>query len=347
MGGRSTRGRGILRTTACAAAVVCAVAVATVAPQPASAAAGCADEVSGGVLGIGGGSDFYDDPKASDAYDDRFSASHDIPRDELRTHVPQGMATWSDWRGGQDLLLVSAYQASDERRTHIIALDADSGGYVGTVEVDSFHAGGIAVFEEQGFAYLPDAEGSGKKVGVYSLTSLRQALLESTPDRPGRAGPAIPDQRVSATSFLTSHGPTDTLWAGRFDKREPGAMRSYTVAPDGSLSERGRPVQVPPRTQGVVVTDDLFVYSTSFGRDKFSEIHVVQRGEGSSRLDTARTHCFRAPSMAEGMAVHDGDVHITYESGASTFHTDGKGDPLNSIENLHRAPLNDLARAPG
>lgn len=117
-------------------------------------------------------------------------------------------------------------------------------------------------------------------VWATGLDSLRQALVESTPGTPGSASPAIPDQPVVAVSFLTSHGPTDTLWAGEFDSAKASTMQPYTVAPDGTLTERGREVDVPARTQGVVVTDDLFVFSTSFGRSNVSEIHVLRRGPG-------------------------------------------------------------------
>jgi hypothetical protein len=51
-------------------------------PGSASAEIPCDDKVSDGFLGIGGGSDFYDDPKASDRYDDirrPDSAGREVP----------------------------------------------------------------------------------------------------------------------------------------------------------------------------------------------------------------------------------------------------------------------------
>lgn len=346
---------------ALAAATVCALCTGLVAtPAPASAQdTACENTVSGGFLGIGEGSGFYDDPKASDRYDDTFSGSFDVPERELRTRVPQGMATWTDWRGNADLLLVTAYLPSEDphresnvapsnpdERSHVIALDASTGQHVGTVEVPSFHAGGIAVFEKQGWAFLPNTDRAGGEVSRYSLEALGKAITDSTPGKPARLEPTGTDQRVHGTSFLTSHGPTNTLWAGRFSRSGPEFMQPYIVGGDGDLTEPEDPrdrkkVQVPPRTQGVVVTDDLFVYSSSFGRGNESEIHVVRRGAGSSRLDTATTRCFRAPSMAEGMAVYAGAVHLAFESGAS-FYLIGDDNPRNVIKNLHRARLDDL-----
>jgi hypothetical protein len=332
-------------------------------PRPARRPAkiDCAEKVSGGFLGIGGGSDFYDDPKASDRYDALFSKSHAVPH--LNTHVPQGMATWSNWKGDQDLLLITSYEPSSDPgresnsqpadpadNSYIIALDAKTGQHVGTVELTSFHAGGIAVFEKLGWAFVPNGDPAGGKVSKYPLDRLRQAIRDSKPDSPTPVEPEGADQPVYATSFLTSHGPTDTLWAGKFNKKGREFMRSYTVSEDGKLTERDGQFQVPAKTQGLVVTDDVFVYSTSSGRKNRSNIYVVQRGEGSSDLDKAKLSCFRAPTMSEGMAVYGDDVHLVYESGASYYLKDDckrKKDgckPDNVIKDLHKAPLAELAR---
>ena len=53
---------------------------------------------------------FYRGKAASDVYDNRFKESHRIPF--LPEHVPQGLATWSNWRDGSgddDLLVVTSY----------------------------------------------------------------------------------------------------------------------------------------------------------------------------------------------------------------------------------------------
>lgn len=53
---------------------------------------------------------FYPGKAAGDVYDGRFKQSHTIPF--LPEHVPQGLATWSNWphgAPGSDLLLVTSY----------------------------------------------------------------------------------------------------------------------------------------------------------------------------------------------------------------------------------------------
>jgi hypothetical protein len=102
---------------------------------------------------------------------------------------------------------------------------------------------------------------------------------------------------------------------------------------------------VPRKTQGLVVTEDLFIYSTSHGRNNRSNIYVVRRGEGSSDLDTARMFCFRSPSMSEGLTVYGNDIYVAYESGAA-YYSQASDKPDNIIEDLHKAPLSKLESLP-
>jgi hypothetical protein len=162
-----------------------------------------------------------------------------------------------------------------------------------------------------------------------------------------------PEQRVFASSFLTSHGPTSTLWVGNFDKSARGHMESYKVERSGRLLPgAGGPWEVPTKTQGVVVTKDFFIFSTSLGRNNRSNLYVVRRGKGERDLDEARLFCFRSPSMAEGISIYGDDLYVLHESGADIYNpdktlTDLKPDrPRNIISNLHRAKLASLEELP-
>ena len=281
--------------------------------------------------GISSDKAFYHGPRASDTYDSHFTDSYRVPN--LRTHIPQGTATWSNWQGEDDLILVAGYDPVDKTPSRISAIDAQTGQHVGFAEIDYSHVGGIAVFEKQGWAYI-----SGPRDGTirkYSLAKLKEAIKSF--------GKVEPDgqQEVYGSSFLTSHGPSDTLWAGKFDDDERDFMFSYDVTDGGDLVDRPGSWQVPRKTQGLVVTADLFIYSSSHGRNNRSNIYVVRRGEGSSSLDTARLRCFRAPSMAEGLTVYGSNVYVAYESGAS-YYSQADDKPDNIIEDLHKAPMSEL-----
>ena len=74
----------------------------------------------------------YPGSSASKTYDARFDPSHRVPH--LKTHVPQGLATWPKWNGQSDLLLLTAYSPRG-KRAYIIGLDANSGKRVGSARV--------------------------------------------------------------------------------------------------------------------------------------------------------------------------------------------------------------------
>lgn len=282
------------------------------------------------------GAAFYDGPRASDTYDNLFVDGWRVPG--LATHIPQGTATWSNWQADDDLILVASYDEVGRTGSRINAIDAETGEHVGTATIDYSHVGGIAIFEEKGWAYI-----SGPRAGTvrkYSLPMLKEAIRTSA-----KIEPLGEDQFVYHSSFLTSHGPSDTLWAGQFVDFTRGYMHSFTVTDDGDLVERPGSWEVPRKTQGLVVTEDLFIYSTSHGRNNRSNIYVVRRGEGSSSLDTARLHCFRAPSMSEGLTVYGDDVYVAYESGAS-YYSQAADKPDNIIKSLHRTPLSRLEELP-
>jgi hypothetical protein len=293
---------------------------------------------------------FYPGKAASDVYDNRFKESHRIPF--LPEHVPQGLATWSNWphgSGDDDLLLVTSYD-DDKAYSLIIGIDAKTGRQMGAARIAYSHVGGIAVFEKLGWAFVSDEQNG--KVRKYSLKKLADAISTSDKKMLPSEGK---DQPVIGSSFLTSHGPTNTLWAGQFKDSAKGGrphMKSYKVDDTGKLTPEVGVWEVPTKTQGLVVTKDLFIFSTSLGRNKRSNLYVVRRGEDEFDLDRARLFCFRSPSMSEGIAVYGDRVYVTYESGARLYnpskstapggHLVAPDRPRNIIKNLHRASLASL-----
>lgn len=272
----------------------------------------------------------YPGPGASVTYDRCFDVSHVVPH--LQTHVPQGLATWPKWNGRADLLLITAYSPRDDH-AYVIGLDAQTGERVGTAKLRASHVGGIAVFAELGWAYVSSAH--KRKVRRYALDELGEAIRNSTYVR--QAG----SDNVFGASFLAGQSDTQTLWAGRFDADERSAMRAYEVSENGSLRARDGTWQVPKATQGLVVTEDMFVFSCSWGRRNRSRIYLVRRAEGSNTLDKARMRMFRAPSMSEGMTLSERDLYVVYESGAREYRK-GEHKPLNVIGRMHRARVDAL-----
>lgn len=252
-------------------------------------------------------------------------------------------SNWPNGGSGDDLLVITSYDP-DKKYSLIIGTDAKTGKKVGAAKIAYSHAGGIAIFEDLGWAFVSDDD--SHKVRKYSLKKLADAIQKS--DTIASEGPA---QVVIGSSFLTSHAPTNTLWAGIFEDSPEGGrpqMKSYKVDKSGQLTPDNTIWEVPTKTQGLVVTKDFFIFSTSLGRNKRSNLYVVRRGKNETDLDKARLFCFRSPSMSEGIAVYGDDLYVLYESGARKYNplpAPGKPKPdvpRNKISNLHRATLASL-----
>ncbi|MFD2416883.1 hypothetical protein [Amycolatopsis pigmentata] len=299
-----------------AGAVVVFGTTALIAP-PASAAISCETSSSGKPAS------FYDGPSASYAYDSRFAKGPAIP--ELDTYTPQGIATWYSWDGGNDLLVISAY--SDGGDAHLIGVDAKTGKHIGTVAIAPTHAGGVAI--TQGWAFVA---GEGNTIRKYRLSDLETAMKQSGTPYLEQVGDP---REVYGASFLTSYG--NNLYAGKFSENDREKMYRYTVDTDGSLTTQSGAYEVPVKTQGLMVTDTHFVFSTSYGNDNRGNIYVVDAG--ARDIDISSTRCYRSPSMNEGITESGGYAYLVFESGAAQYVAK---NPRNVIRNLHMGPVSGL-----
>jgi hypothetical protein len=273
-----------------------------------------------------GGKPFYDGPSASKVYDARFSKSAAVA--SLGTHTPQGIGTWSNWDGKKDLLLVASYRKG--ARSQIIGIDPATNKTVGVVAIDATHAGGITT--SNGWAFV---QGSTNGIRKYKLSTLKTALKAAgTP----YIKPVGAERKVYGASFLTSYG--GYLWSGKFNDKGRDKMYQYKVNSNGSLTTLKTAWEIPTKTQGLMVTGTHFIYSTSYGRDKRSNLYSVRRGQPD--LDKAKLYCFRAPSMTEGITGFGSTAYLVYESGSHLYRGDSK--TLNVISNLHKATISSLTK---
>lgn len=286
-----------------------------------TAAIACDDDSSGQDAS------FYRGPSAGYTYDEKFSAGPKIPG--LPEHTAQGLAAWKDWDGaGNGLLLVSAY-GKDGSNAKIYGVDPSSGKTVGDVEIAETHASGIAI--AQGWAFVTgrnNAEGH-YTIRKYKLSELADALKAEGSPYVKQTGEA---REVYGASFLSGDG--NTLYAGKYSRDGREKMYAYSVAADGELTT-GKSFEIPKGTQGLMVTGDKFVYSTSLSRDVRSNLYVIDKG--ATDIDIPSTRCFRSPSMSEGIDDLGGNAYVLYESGSYQY-----PDARNVIENLHKAPVAGL-----
>ena len=271
-----------------------------------------------------GGKPFYDGPSASKVYDARFSGSAPVPN--LGSYTPQGLGTWWNWDGSKDLLLVTSYRKG--ANTQIIGIDPATNKTVGVVAIAETHGGGITT--SNGWAFV---QGSTNGIRKYKLSALKTAMKAAGTPYLKAVGS---ERKVYGASFLTSYG--GYVWSGKFNDKGRDKMYQYKINADGSLTTINKAWEVPTKTQGLLVTGSHFVFSTSYGRDKRSNLYVVRRGQPD--LDKAKLSCFRAPSMSEGITEYGGKAYLVFESGSHLYRGDSK--TLNVITHLHKATIASL-----
>ncbi len=266
---------------------------------------------------------FYAGPSASYTYDRVFSAAAAVPG--LNDYTPQGIAAWNNWDGkGHDLLLVTEYWTG--QRSRVYAIDTATGKTVQSVEIAETHGGGIAV--GGGWIWI---SGAGQSIRKYSPSTMRSAFAhQGSPLYVAQVGTA---RSVYGASFMSYYG--GYIYSGRFNDTGRDKMYRYKIASNGTLTT-GTSYQVPTKTQGLIVTGTDFIFSTSYGRTNRGNIYVARRGYSS--LDGARLHCFRSPSMNEGMTLHGSTAYLVFESGSWEY----RASALNPIVRLHRTSLSTL-----
>jgi hypothetical protein len=274
------------------------------------------------------GTHFYPGPSTSTVYDATFRQSFAIPY--LSTHTPQAMATWSDWDGLHNtLLLIGMYRAGHP--SYLVAMDPNTGLPYATVRTPESHLGGMAIVGDWLLAQDRPHHGP-EQVRRYHLADLANALQKAhlTGTQPWVA-PERNLQQIYGAGFMTSHD--GHLWAGHYNAAGPDKMYEYAVSRSGRLTKVGGAHEVPAQTQGVLVTDDRFIFEGSLGRDA-GTMTVVERSPSITPLG----RCFATPSMGEGLAQIDDHVLVVYEGGSSLY-----PQAENRVTNLHIAPYAELS----
>lgn len=284
-----------------------------------------------------GSSPFYNGDSASALYDGTFKAGHDVPAAFLDNYVPQGLGTWPNYGGkGSDLLIQAGYHDGGPSAiigivpggptTAISQLKRPNGAFV------SAHVGGVAVVASWLFV-AGETVGGRPTVLRFPLSAVRSALASGSPLKAAAEIPLRAGTPGFAASFLAPEG--RALWIGTFNEDNRNRMYKFGVGPRGALKRVGGAGawrQVPKKTQGLTVTKDHFIFSTSWTREARSNVYVVRRGY--KYLDNAYPQdlvCFAAPSMSEGITRSNGRAFLSFESGSYEY----RGGARNVIDHLH------------
>lgn len=227
--------------------------------------------------------------------------------------VPQGLGY--DPRTGT---YVMTYYDADGRST-LALVDSVTGQEIGDVDLGGLpdpyadepppgpsHAGGVSVLGDD--VIVVDKG----KVYTYSMSDIRGQQGGGTVD-------AAQVQDVpSGGSYSAVHD--GLLYLGDY---EADKLYVYEKGPTGTwrpvLDANGEPEvhDTPDRSQGLVVRDGEFVFSTSPNR--FDEGTLVAQDRSTGE----RSDPYSLPNMAEGVVEVDGNLVTTYESTADTYSDDG------------------------
>jgi hypothetical protein len=224
--------------------------------------------------------------------------------------VPQGLG----YDPSTDQLLTTYYSSPDgdpDRDAGILLSIQDratGNEFLSALLAGPDHGGGVAIDGDH--VWVTSSDGY---VYLYSMADIKAA----------HGATVQPQARfpVPASAYLTVHD--GRLYVGSFDEEDPGSVYSVPLGADGQPS--GPPVfeaTAPPRSQGLAVTDDGLVFSTSWGRENPSELISISSSGEVKHLT--------APNMSEGLVIVNGQVYVVYESGASAYQYDGN-HPSNHI----------------
>jgi hypothetical protein len=282
--------------------------------------------------------DGTDNDAATPWFNHNYSPSWELSRSLLDEHVPQGLTTWGSYFGaGKDLLVYTAYSQSGGR-ARIQGIDPRDGSMTNFAQLQAgTHAGGVAIVGQ--WAFVPGAKEG--KVRRYKLSRLA-GIFAHGPSSDALDGAFAGD--VVGTGFLTQEG--NTIYAGTFNENGLGVMRTYSVDASGDLHQTSGDIQVPKKTQGLLVLPNYFVFSTSYKRTKRSNVYVVKRGYTSlaTSYNNGNLRCVRAPTMSEGVTIANDQIYQLFESGADCYRyheadCGPSGDaPDRVITNLQRIP---------
>ncbi len=260
--------------------------------------------------------------------------SHLHLRDADYEGIPQGQG----YDAGTNEFLTT-YYAKDVRDVRLSIQDKATGyetSYVKLTDENGAglgHGGGVA--QAGKWVFVSDSE----KVYAYDRAKIEAAS-------PGATLMADTVTEAGASSFMNVSPDGKYAYVGEFDRNVlfkedtagwPELHRYEIDQASGALINHQGPVKIPNNAQGVAVTDEGLIFTTSYGNIKWiSPKEVIfqkfakdpSEGFALEDRDDAKT-LGEIPYYAEGANVIGDRLYVTHESGAEKY--EGK-DGIGSIQ---------------
>ncbi len=231
-----------------------------------------------------------------------------IPLHDTRW-VPQGLA-----RVDYNTLAISYYDSEYEKDS-IVTLFTTDGRYLAELPLlgmkankDYHGVGGIAMTDK--YFWVTD-NGKLFRYPASVVRAKRNAHLKRNDFEKVKGKASYLGVEVG------SDGPKETLWVGNFNLKAKDLMYQYNVKSDGSL-EFKQSRRTPAQVQGVVVTHNRFIWSTSFCRNEPGRLIVWPRSyfyDGSSSIG----NFVKAPNMIEGIVYAGDRLRAVFESSSDKY----------------------------
>lgn len=234
--------------------------------------------------------------------------------------IPQGM-TYDPTTG----LLMQIYYDKDgnsvvamiDPRTGQEVADVDLGGFTdpsGDTHSTPGHAGGITVIGDTAYA----THSSPPQLVPYSVDGLQGAGNGGTVNASGTSIDLVEDG-TPGVDYPERASYTATDDQGRLYVGDHGNSRLFIYEKRGGEWVQVDHVDTPERSQGVIVRDGEYVFTSSLGRTAAGSSELIVTDKYGNEIES-----IDLPYMAQSTVELDGRLLTTYESGAAEYdHIDG------------------------
>lgn len=231
--------------------------------------------------------------------------------------VPQGFCFVNDY------ILITLYDSLKKRNSVVCLLDKE-GELIKVVSLDGkYHCGGIAYHKKSNSIYITGSSGvnNGKSsyINRYKFIDFLSkdrvcAVSKYKVDSDNTLESSINSK--SSVAYLTIN--KDYIYLGNFSLKKVGKIKRYKLDSNGSLLFDSSVIidNIYKKTQGLCITGEYFLFSTSYGRSKDSIIYISKYS--NNRFKTIKKIKF--PVMSEQINIDKfGEISVIFESGLLKF----------------------------
>ena len=225
------------------------------------------------------------------------------------TMVPQGMCKSNDY------IYVSAYERTKSGFSCVYIINISTGKLVKTVWLkdSTNHVGGITT--NGTYLYIT----CGSKIGVVALSTINNASNNADIELTYMTIKNDVGEKVKCSTCVYDSA-TNLLWVGQFNETSTDYAYAYTVNGIKSLTYNTK-IKVPQYTQGLFFDGNIVYYSTSYGRNRSSNIYKCSVSKSGKNYTYTKLKTIVAPPTSEGIFIYNDNLYILFENASRHYMT--------------------------